>query len=98
MQDFSGRILAWNPGAEKLYGWSEEEALSMNIQDTVPADQRDQALDKLKRLASSENLKPYRAKRVTKKGQKIEVWITATVLVNQAGEPYAITTTERRAN
>ncbi len=98
MQDFSGRILAWNPGAEKLYGWREEEALSMNIRDTVPKNHRDQALDVLKRLAASETLKSYRAEKVTKKGQKIEVWITVTVLVNQAGEPYAISTTERNAN
>ena len=28
--DLKGRILAWNKGAEQLYGWTESEALQMN--------------------------------------------------------------------
>lgn len=27
VQDLGGHIVAWNPGAERLYGWSEDEAL-----------------------------------------------------------------------
>ena len=40
MQDFEGRILAWNPGAARMYGWSESEALTMNIRDMVPEKSR----------------------------------------------------------
>ena len=32
-----GRILAWNPGAERLYGWTASEAIGMPIADTAPA-------------------------------------------------------------
>ena len=28
LQDMEGRILAWNPRAESMYGWSEAEALN----------------------------------------------------------------------
>jgi PAS domain-containing protein len=31
IQDFAGRITAWNHGAELMYGYSEAEALAMNI-------------------------------------------------------------------
>ena len=36
VQALDGRILAWNPGAVKTYGWSEAEALAMNIRDAHP--------------------------------------------------------------
>ena len=36
VQDLDGRILAWNPGAVRMYGWSESEALLMNARDRVP--------------------------------------------------------------
>ena len=44
MQDLEGRILAWNPAAERMYGWSEAEALTMNIRDLIPEGQREEAL------------------------------------------------------
>jgi two-component system, chemotaxis family, CheB/CheR fusion protein len=38
MQD---RILGWNPGAKKMYGWSKAEALAMNIRDLIAEPQRE---------------------------------------------------------
>jgi len=36
IQDFEGRITAWNRGAELMYGYSEEEALLANIDRLTP--------------------------------------------------------------
>jgi two-component system CheB/CheR fusion protein len=95
MQDLQGRILAWNPGAERMYGWSETEALLMNVRDRIPPGLQEDAVAKLLQLSQAEILAPYRAQRITKEGAVTEVWITATALVNQAGQIYAIATTER---
>ena len=43
VQDLDGRILAWNPAAERMYGWSEPEALTMNIRDLIPEELREEA-------------------------------------------------------
>jgi two-component system CheB/CheR fusion protein len=40
-------------------------------------------------------LKPYRTQRIAKNGAVLEVWITATALMNEIGQMYAIATTER---
>jgi two-component system, chemotaxis family, CheB/CheR fusion protein len=97
MQDFEGRILAWNPGAERIYGWSEQEALSMNVRETIPESGREGALKTIKQLAENKRLEPFSVRRLTKNGQIVEVFITATVLLNDEGVPYAVATTERPA-
>jgi two-component system CheB/CheR fusion protein len=95
VQDLDGRIIAWNPGAVSMYGWSEAEALLMNVRDRIPKELREEALAKVHQLSLAEILEPYRTKRITKKGAVVEVWMTATALVNDAGQMYAIATTER---
>ena len=95
VQDLSGRTLAWNPGAVRLYGWSEAEALLMNVRDRIPPELRDKALARLRQLSQDEILEPYRTQRVTKQGVVIAVSIVSTALHNETGEIYAIATTER---
>jgi two-component system CheB/CheR fusion protein len=95
VQDLEGRILAWNPAAERLYGWSEAEALAMNIRDLIPEKQRAEALTHVQQLARIQVLAPYRAQRVAKDGRIVKIRLTVTALVNDAGEVYAIATTER---
>ncbi|MEI6515458.1 MAG: chemotaxis protein CheB [bacterium] len=95
VQDLEGRILAWNPSAVRLYGWSEKEALAMNIRELITTDQRDEALAVMRRLCQSDTLEAYRLKRLTKDGRIVEVMVTASALINEAGRIYAISTTER---
>jgi two-component system CheB/CheR fusion protein len=95
MQDFEGRILSWNPAAERMYGWSEAEALQMNIRDLIPEGRRKEVLAQLRQQSRPEVVEPYRMQRIAKDGRILEVALTATVLVNESGEAYAIATTER---
>lgn len=94
-QDMDGRILAWNPGAERMYGWSENEALTMNIRDQIPEKLRKKEMGKIHRLISAETMEPYSTQRLTKDGKAVDVWMTVTALLNEAGRVYAIATTER---
>jgi two-component system CheB/CheR fusion protein len=95
VKDLEGRILAWNPGAVRMYGWSEAEALKMNVCDRIPPAQREQEVAKLKQLSRAEILEPYRTQRLTKSGGIVEISMIATALLNEAGRMYAIATTER---
>jgi len=95
VQDLDGRILSWNPGAARLYGWSEAEALAMNIRDLIPQAGRDEALAVIRQLSRAEALQPYRMERLAKDGGIVRVALTATALVNESGTVYAVATTER---
>jgi two-component system CheB/CheR fusion protein len=96
VQDMGGRILAWNPGATRLYGWSEAEALAMNVRQRIPEALREKALATLKQLSQSEVLEPYRTQRLDKQGALLPVSVISTALLDEAGEIYAIATTERK--
>jgi len=95
VQDLDGQVLAWNPGAVRMYGWSEAEALAMNARDRVPEDLRAGALEQLQQLSRAEVLAPFLTRRLTRDATVVEVSITASALVNEAGKVYAIATTER---
>jgi len=98
VHDLDGRILSWNPSAAKMYGWSEAEALSMNIRDMIPPADREAALAIEQQLSRAEVLQPYDMQRVARNGRILRVSLTATALVNPAGAVYAIATTERAAD
>jgi two-component system CheB/CheR fusion protein len=95
VQDLEGRTLAWNPGAVHLYGWSEEEALLMNVRDRIPSHLHNDAQSQVRRLSRGETLEPYPSQRLTKDDATLPVHITATGLIDPTGEVYAIATTER---
>ncbi len=95
VHDLEGRILAWNPAAEKLYGWSDSEALLMNISKLIPEQLRKAESKRVHQLSRNDELEPYRTTRITKDGAVVNVWLTATTLLNEAEQVYAIATTER---
>jgi two-component system CheB/CheR fusion protein len=95
VQDLEGRILAWNPEAERMYGWSEAEALTMDVRDLTPKCFHEETLAVVRKLVHGAALAPYRTQRITRDGRTLEVMLTASALLNAAREVYAITTTER---
>ncbi len=95
VQDFEGNIKAWNRGAENLYGWTEAEALKMNIKDIIPAKNLKETLAFLDKVRDGENMRAFKTKRKTNKGKVVEVWLTVTILTDSHGNPYQVATTER---
>jgi two-component system cell cycle sensor histidine kinase/response regulator CckA len=95
VQDFAGQIIAWNRGAELMYGYSEEEALQMNIALLTPPDKKAEQEEFTRRLMAGEAVSSFDTQRVTKDGRILDVWLTVTKLVDDAGKPMGIAFTER---
>ena len=95
VQDFDGHITAWNRGAERMYGYSEAEALNMNARNIVPPDRYAEALGLMKRIAAGENIQSFETQRLTRDGRTLDVWLTITRVNDAAGMPVALSTTER---
>ncbi len=97
VHDLDGRIIAWNPAAVRLYGWTEAEALKLNVQDCIPESLRKDFFLSVYTLSREETPQALRTQRLTKDGKIIDVWVTVSALVNESGQSYAFATTERFA-
>ncbi len=95
VQDLEGRILAWNPSAVRMFGWTEAEALTMNAAALVPEGKRAGFLVMVQQASRSTLLESSRVVRLTKQGTTVEVSLISTALLDDAGRTYAIATTER---
>ena len=81
-----GRITSWNPGAERIYGYSQSEALEMSLFDFVPPDQPDDVAPLLNGVQRGERIHNVDYDRVGKGRRHVEVAVTATPIENAAGK------------
>jgi two-component system CheB/CheR fusion protein len=95
VRDFNGRILAWNKGAEKMYGWTESEALKMNAADLLPTENQEETKTLFEQIKKGEPVKSFKTRRKAKTGEILEIWLTATALRDKSGRPVEVATTER---
>ena len=95
ISDFEGRITAWNRGAELMYGYSEEDALQMTLWQITPSKKVAEKKEFIHRLIAGETINSFETQRVTKDGRILDVWMTVTKLVDDAGKPVGIASTER---
>jgi PAS domain S-box-containing protein len=99
LQDAAGKILAWNRGAERMYGYPEREALGMNIAAIVPVGS-EATLDYLKAFQAGDGTLSREVQRRAKDGRILDVRLTTTKIIDDDGCALVATTerdvTERR--
>jgi len=80
-----GVISAWNAAAERMFGYTEREAIGQSITMIIPPDLHDEERDILRRLRAGERVDHYETVRVTKAGERIDVSLTISPLRDPAG-------------
>ena len=86
--NLEGMILGWNSAAQRIYGYTREEAIGQPITITVPRDLHTEAIDTLRRVRAGEHITAYQTRRVSKDGKKIEVSITVFPIKDAAYGKY----------
>jgi diguanylate cyclase (GGDEF)-like protein/PAS domain S-box-containing protein len=79
------RIVSWNPAAERLFGYTADEAIGQDIALLIPPDLRDEVTQNRKVLSQGQMLKTYDTVRVAKDGRRIPVSLTLSPIRDGEG-------------
>jgi len=90
-----GTIMSWNPGAERLYGYSAAEAIGNPISMLVPTGHPDGVPDILVRVRAGELVKNYETVRGRKDGALVDVSLTVSPIRDTGGNVVGASTIAR---
>jgi len=80
-----GTITAWNPAAQRMFGYTAADVIGHNISFLLPADRLNELGAVLGRVADGSGGKRYESKRVHKAGHVLEVSMTVSPIRDPAG-------------
>jgi PAS domain S-box-containing protein/diguanylate cyclase (GGDEF)-like protein len=80
-----GNILAWNRGAEHLYGYTAEEVRGQHFTFLVPQEHMDETMEIIARIGQGEHVEHYETIRLTKDGRRIFVNLTESPIRDETG-------------
>ncbi|MGA9371096.1 MAG: PAS domain S-box protein [Solirubrobacterales bacterium] len=90
-----GRLTSWNPAAERLYGYTEEEVLGREWGMLISDETRAEEDDAMRRAMAGERVEHYETRRVRKDGSLIDVSVTISPLRDAEGVVTGISTIGR---
>ncbi len=80
-----GGILSWNAAAERIFGFTEAEAVGQRTSILIPPGRRDEDTKVLQRLRAGKRIEPYQSIRMTKAGAQLNVSVTISPLRDADG-------------
>jgi PAS domain S-box-containing protein len=90
-----GTITSWNAAAERLFGYSAQQAVGQPITILVPPDQRDEERALLECIAAGDRIDHYETVRSTKAGELVAVSISLAPIMDAYGAVVGVSKTAR---
>jgi PAS domain S-box-containing protein len=85
-KDLDGIITSWNRAAERMFGYTAEEAVGRSIRMILPADRQSEEDMVLAKIRAGERIDHYETIRQRKDGSLISISLTVSPLRNDQGE------------
>jgi PAS domain S-box-containing protein len=90
-----GIITSWNKGAEKIYGYTAEEAVGQPVSMLVPPERPIEIPSILESIRRGEKVDHFETVRVTKDGRRLDISLTVSPIRNSVGEIVGASTIAR---
>ena len=85
-KDLEGLILSWNQGAERLFGFTSEEAVSRPVTIIIPVDRMDEEPTILEKIHRGERIEHFETVRQRKDGSFVDISLTISPIRNSRGK------------
>jgi PAS domain S-box-containing protein len=80
-----GLVTTWNPGAERLYGYTAQEMLGRLADRLVPPERIAENRELVARVLGGETISGFETEHVTKDGRRVDVALTISPIFDDAG-------------
>jgi PAS domain S-box-containing protein len=94
-KDLNSIITSWNPGAEKVFGYTASEMIGTSIMRLIPDDRRNEEEQILGKIRAGESVEHFETLRRTKEGRLINVSVTASPIKDATGKPIGVSKVAR---
>jgi PAS domain S-box-containing protein len=84
-KDLNGVIATWNKGAERLFGYLEQEAIGKPITMLIPEQHRDEEARILERIRGGERIDHFETMRRRKDGTMVSISLTVSPITDGLG-------------
>jgi PAS domain S-box-containing protein len=80
-----GTIHSWNAAAERLFGYTAEEAIGRSILMIIPPERQNEEHEIVERLVRGERVEHFETVRMCKDGRRVDLSLTISPIRNAAG-------------
>jgi PAS domain S-box-containing protein len=85
-KDLNGIINSWNHGAERIFGYTAEEAIAQPVSMLIPPERLDEEPKILERIRRGERIEHYETVRRRKDGTLLDISLSVSPIVDASGQ------------
>jgi len=85
-KDLRGTIMSWNAGAERVFGYTADEAVGRPITMLLPPDRLQEEATIIGTLVRGERIDHFETERMTKDGRRIAISLSVSPIKDESGQ------------
>lgn len=85
-KNLHGLITSWNRGAQKIFGYTEDEVVGKHISILIPEELKEEEEHIIAKIKAGKKIDHFQTVRITKFGKRVDISLTISPIRNENGE------------